>query len=148
MAKQIDLSFVSGRGAPPESIYEFIRFYQRLSIYLAQPKPKRQVSEKEVKAKDLGMAIERKDEEKKEKKPQKDRIISLAPLSELELRQYAPEEGSREHKKQEHPCDYAYWVRGHNRIYVAASSAGLNAYAEYQIPGEIENLHFEGGCLT
>lgn len=58
--RQIDLSFVSGRGAPSESIYEFIRFYQRLSIYLAQPKPKRQVSEKEVKAKDLGMAIERK----------------------------------------------------------------------------------------
>ena len=24
--RQIDLSFVSGRGAPPESIYEFIRF--------------------------------------------------------------------------------------------------------------------------
>ena len=124
--RQIDLSFVSGRGAPPESIYEFIRFYQRLSIYLAQPKPKRQVSEKEVKAKDLGMAIERKDEEKKEKKPQKDRIISLAPLSELELRQYAPEEGSREHKKQEHPCDYAYWVRGHNRIY----RSGLQRWIE------------------
>ena len=32
--RQIDLSFVSGRGAPPESIYEFIRFYQRLSIYV------------------------------------------------------------------------------------------------------------------
>lgn len=111
--RQIDLSFVSGRGAPPESIYEFIRFYQRLSIYLAQPKPRRQVSEKEVKAKDPGMVIDRKDEEK----PQKDRIISLAPLSELELRQYVPGKESLVHKKQEPPCDYAYWVRGHNRIY-------------------------------
>lgn len=115
--RQIDLSFISGRGAPPESIYEFIRFYQRLSIYLAQPKPKRQVSEKEVKAKNPGTVIEGKDEEKKGKKSQKDRIISLAPLSEIELRQYTPEEEIREHKKQKHPCDYSYWVRGHNRIY-------------------------------
>lgn len=59
------------------------------------------------------MVIDRKDEEK----PQKDRIISLAPLSELELRQYVPGKESLVHKKQEHPCDYAYWVRGHNRIY-------------------------------
>lgn len=49
--RQIDLSFVSARGARPESIYEFIRFYQRLSIYLAQPSLSGQVSEKEVKAK-------------------------------------------------------------------------------------------------
>ena len=38
----------------------------------------------------------------------------------------APEEGSREHKKQEHPCDYAYWVRGHNRIY----RSGLQRWIE------------------
>lgn len=116
--EKMNLNFVAGCGAPPESIYEFIRFYQRLSIYLALPKSKKQISERTVKAKDTGMFIEGKEEKPKtERELPKDRIISLAPLSELEIRQYAPDEGAREHKKQEHPCEYAYWVRGHNRIY-------------------------------
>lgn len=116
--EKMNLNFIAGCGAPPESIYEFIRFYQRLSIYLALPKPKRQVSEREVKAKDPGMFIEGKEENPKtEKKLPKDRIISLAPLSELEIRQYALAEEVQEHKKQEHPCEYSYWVRGHNRVY-------------------------------
>ena len=124
--RQIDLSFVSGRGAPPESIYEFIRFYQRLSIYLAQPKPKRQVSEKEVKAKDLGMAIERKDEEKKEKKPQKTVSSALRLSRSSNSGNMLRKRGAGNTKNRSTPATTPIGFAATIASTVAASSAGLN----------------------
>lgn len=123
--RQIDLSFVSGRGAPPESIYEFIRFYQRLSIYLAQPKPKRQVSEKEVKAKDLGMAIERM--KRRKKRNRKKTVSSALRLSRSSNSgNMLRKRGAGNTKNRSTPATTPIGFAATIASTVAASSAGLN----------------------
>lgn len=105
----------NGMSAPPDCVYEFLRFYQRLSIYLSQPKrvaalPVLEGTETAYKA------VEKPNGEMEVRTAGRERIISLEPLTEEEKR-VATKEEQHERRKQQHPCDYEYWVRGHTRHY-------------------------------
>jgi len=110
----IRVAYLSGQNVPPDCMYEFIRFYQRLSIYLAQPKSNSKIFSTEVFPHSPLMVLERPGMTAGDAAPQKDRIISLEPLSEIDLYRYK-QDIPPERKPQEHPCTYSFWVRGHQR---------------------------------
>lgn len=101
--------------APPDCVYEFLRFYQRLSVYLSSPKNTASLAVVEG-SEAVYKAVTGPDGEPRVESIQGDRIISLEPLTEVERKALLPQE-PHEPKKQQHPCEYEHWVRGHMRHY-------------------------------
>lgn len=121
----VRMAFLSGQEIPPECLYEFIRFYQRLSVYLAQPNKKRSIPCIEVRALKSDISCVDDTGQEKNSGVNTDRLISLAPLTEEELHYYTPKLES-ERKHQLHPCTYSFWVRGHHR----KTKNGLHTWVE------------------
>lgn len=111
--EKISIKAWNSLSAPLDCVYEFLRFYQRLSVYLAQPKRAAQLPVIE-RAGTVHRVIQTSDGRTEVAHAARDRIISLAPLTEEEQRT-ALHLGPQERKKQQHPCDYEFWVRGHMR---------------------------------
>ena len=115
----------NGMAAPPDCVCEFLRFYQRLSIYLAQPKwvselPALEGSETAYRATEQPNG-------ETQIHAVRERIISLEPLTEVEKR-IALQVDPQERRKQQHPCDYEYWVRGHTRHYKSGVVAWVKPF--------------------
>lgn len=122
---RIHITFLSGHEIPPECLYEFIRFYQRLSVYLSQPNKKQTIPCIKVRAQESDITFGDDADQGQTSGTATDRIISLAPLTEEELHYYTPKLES-ERKHQLHPCTYSFWVRGHNR----KTKNGLHTWVE------------------
>jgi len=107
-----NLEIETSGSLPPECLYEFIRFYQRLSIYLSQKREVLNTSPREIIKEDLGREVE---PTKKKERELDERIICLGDLPATSVFRYVkPYIATPRH--QQNPCDYAYWVRGHTRL--------------------------------
>ena len=97
---------------PPDCLCEFIRFYQRLSVYLSQSREVTNTSAREIIQEDFEQTV---DPAQKNRKELDERIICLGSLSAAAVfRHVKPFMAAPKH--QQNPCDYAYWVRGHQRL--------------------------------
>jgi len=129
-SKDASISFVGS--VPPDCLYDFIQFYQRLSIYLFQEREIVNISPKEIiQAEKLEHRI---DAAKKNDPKLEERIISLRDLSTRTVYQYVVQfldhstEGADQHNHQTNPCSYAYWVRGHVRVYKTGTNAWVRPH--------------------
>lgn len=123
--EKLSIKAWNGMAAPPDCVYEFLRFYQRLSVYLAQPKRVAELPVLEG-TETAYRATERPNGEM-QVHTGRERIISLEPLTEVEKR-IALQVDPQERRKQQHPCDYEYWVRGHTRHYKSGVVAWVKPF--------------------
>lgn len=117
-------------GVPADCLYEFIRLYQQLSIYLYQKRTVVNISIREIIHREkLDHQL---DPGKAADKRLDDRIISLHDLSTrfvyLAVNPYLDHTIKDTRKQQENHCDYAYWVRGHTRIYKTGKTAWVRPH--------------------
>ena len=82
--EKLSIKAWNGMAAPPDCVYEFLRFYQRLSVYLAQPKRVAELPVLEG-TETAYRATERPNGEM-QVHTGRERIISLEPLTEVEKR--------------------------------------------------------------
>ena len=111
--------------APPDCVYEFLRFYQRLSVYLAQPKLVTALPA--IEGPGTAYSASQKSDGAVSVRQSRDRVISLEPLSAKE-QAAAFHIDPHERKKQLHPCTYEFWVRGHMRHYKSGITTWIDPF--------------------
>lgn len=109
--KNVDLS-VNG-AVPADCVLRFVNLYQWLSVFLFTQRrfystSIRQYIEQELKEKVEESSIPNAELD--------ERIISLGPVSPVTLYKEAKDFVAPPVQHQKHPCQYAFWVRGHTRV--------------------------------
>ena len=126
----------------PDCIAEFLRFYRTLSVFMREQQVIYKTSLREFIEKDLGGKVE---ETSLSTNELDEKIISLTPVKVVTLYQEAEDHIAHTPTTQRNPCQYAFWVRGHNRKYRTGLVTWVRPYKRNTQYEERDKCYMIGG---